>query len=92
MHLAARLRTLGPQGTLDRGYALMLDAQGHPISKAKKELEGKPVRIVLSKGMVGANLTEAKPEKTLIDALRPQEIAAPPVSPKKKKVARKKAS
>ena len=35
-HLAARLRTLGPQGTLDRGYALMLDAQGLPISRAKK--------------------------------------------------------
>ncbi len=90
--LAARLRTLGPQGTLDRGYALMLDAQGHPISKAKKELEGQPVRIVLSKGMVGANLTEAQPEKTLIDALRPPTPAEAEFPLKKKKPARKKAS
>jgi len=88
-HLAARLRTLGPQGTLDRGYALMLDEQGHPISKAKKELEGKRVRIVLSKGMIGANLTEAQPEKSLIDALT-QQIPAAAVPPKKKKPTRKK--
>jgi exodeoxyribonuclease VII large subunit len=88
--LAARLRTLGPQGTLDRGYALMLDAQGHPISKAKKELEGQPVRIVLSKGMVGAQLTEVQPEKTLIDALRPPTSAEAVSPPKKKRPARKK--
>lgn len=86
--LAARLRALGPQGTLDRGYALVLDAQGHPISKAKKELEGKPVRIVLSKGMVSANLTEARPTKTLIDALHPAESEAP-VPAKKKKPSKK---
>lgn len=73
--LAARLRALGPQGTLDRGYALVLDPQGHPISQAKKALEGQTVRIVLSKGMVGASLTEAYSEKTLIDALRPQATA-----------------
>jgi len=38
--LAARLRALGSQGTLDRGYALVLDAQGHPLVQAKKTLEG----------------------------------------------------
>jgi exodeoxyribonuclease VII large subunit len=88
--LAARLRALGPQGTLDRGYALVLDRQGHPLSQAKKALEGKPVRIVLSKGIVGANLTEAHPGKTLADALRPQGPEAPPVPPKKAKPGRKK--
>lgn len=92
MHLAARLRTLGPQGTLDRGYALMLDAQGHPISKAKKELEGKLVRIVLSKGTFAANLTEAQPAKSLIDALRPQSPATASAAPKKKKPTKKKTS
>jgi exodeoxyribonuclease VII large subunit len=79
-HLAARLRALGPQGTLDRGYALVLDKQGHPLARAKKALEGQSVRIVLSKGMVGANLTEVQPEKTLIDALRttaPEATTAP---------------
>jgi exodeoxyribonuclease VII large subunit len=91
-HLAARLRALGPQGTLDRGYALVLDRQGRPLSQAKKTLEGQSVRIVLSKGMVGANLTEVQPGKTLIDALHPQAPEAAAVSPKKAKPRKKKAS
>jgi len=90
--LAARLRALGPQGTLDRGYALVLDAQGHPLSQAKKTLEGQSVRIVLSKGMVGANLTEAQPGKTLMDALLPQASDATPVPLKRTKPRKKKAS
>jgi len=90
--LAARLRALGPQGTLDRGYALVLDGQGHPLSQAKKALEGQSVRIVLSKGMVGANLTEAQPAKTLMDALLPQAPDATPVPLKRAKPRKKKAS
>ncbi len=86
-HLAARLRALGPQATLDRGYALVLDPQGLPLSRADKTLEGQPVRIVLSKGMVAANLTEAHPETTLIDALSQQSGEKPP--PKKVKSKRK---
>ena len=89
VQLAGRLRALGPQGTLDRGYALVLDPQGHPLSQAKKALEGQSVRIVLSKGMVGANLTDAQPEKTLIDALRPPAPEATAVPPKKAKPRRK---
>ncbi len=85
--LAARLRTLGPQGTLDRGYALVLDAQGHPLTQAKKTLEGQAARIVLSKGMVTAQLSDPQPEKTLMDALHPdpaQESTAK-AKPRKKK-------
>jgi exodeoxyribonuclease VII large subunit len=82
-HLAARLRALGPQGTLDRGYALVLDHAGHPITKAEKKIEGQPVKIVLSKGIVGANLTEAQPGKTLMDALSlPAPVSAPESSKK----------
>ena len=88
-HLAARLRALGPQGTLDRGYALVLDAKGHAISKAKKALEGQAVRIVLSKGTVAATLNESQPEKTLIDALHPE---ATPPEPKAALSAKKAAS
>jgi exodeoxyribonuclease VII large subunit len=90
--LAARLRALGPQGTLDRGYALVLDARGHPLSQAKKTLEGQSVRIVLSKGIVGANLTEAQPGKTLMDALLPPAPEATPVPLKKAKPRKKKTS
>jgi len=92
IHLAARLRALGPQGTLDRGYALVLDPRGHPLSQAKKALEGQSVRIVLSKGMVGAKLTNAEPEKTLMDALHPQASETTVVPLKKAKPRRKKAS
>jgi len=89
--LAARLRTLGPQATLDRGYALVLDKRGHPVLKADKKIEGQPVRLILAKGMAGATITEAYPGKTLLNALTPQ---SPDVvsSPTKKSKARRKAS
>jgi exodeoxyribonuclease VII large subunit len=89
-HLAARLRTLGPQGTLDRGYALVLDAQGHPVSQAKKTRKGQSVRIVLSKGMVQASLTEVHTAKTLMDELHSQAPDAAAVSAKKAKARQKK--
>ena len=88
--LAARLRALGPQGTLDRGYALVLDGQGHPLSQAKKALEGQSVRIVLSKGVVGANLTDIQPGQTLVGALHSPTVAPTPVPAKKARSRKKK--
>lgn len=85
--LTARLRAMGPQATLDRGYALVLDQQGHPLSKAEKKLEGKSIRIVLSKGTLAATVTDAQPGKTLIDGLTPAPSAQPVV--KKAKTRRK---
>jgi len=76
VHLAARLRTLGPQGTLDRGYALVLDQQGHPLTQADKSMEGRSIRLVLSRGLAEAKLLEAQPGKTLLEALSP-ELTAP---------------
>jgi exodeoxyribonuclease VII large subunit len=89
LQLAARLRTLGPQGTLDRGYAIVLDPQGHPVTQAKKTLEGKPVRIVLSKGMVGAHVTEIDTGKTMVDALHLPATAGPEIPQKKGKPRKK---
>jgi exodeoxyribonuclease VII large subunit len=84
-HLAARLRTLGPQGTLDRGYALVLDEQNRPITQVEKSSEGRAVRLVLSKGVTGAKLTVPQPGKTLLETLAPElGVVAP-----KKKAARK---
>ncbi len=87
-HLAARLRTLGPQGTLDRGYALVLNAEGHPLTQAKKAAPGQSVRIVLSKGMLGAQVIGIEVDKTLIDALSapvpPPVDAARPKKPKRR--------
>jgi exodeoxyribonuclease VII large subunit len=76
-HLAARLRTLGPQGTLDRGYALVLNEEGCPLTQAAKTIDGRRVRLVLSKGLAGATVTEVRPEGTLIEALRPGPVATP---------------
>jgi len=91
VQLAARLRALGPQATLDRGYALVLDEQGHPISQATRTREGQPVCIVLSKGTVGANLTQADPAGALLESL-----ASPPAGksapPKKKEKSPRKPS
>jgi exodeoxyribonuclease VII large subunit len=83
-HLAARLRTLGPQGTLDRGYALVLDARNHPVTQVEKVLEGQTVRLVLSKGVADAQVNQAQPGKTLIEALAPEADAAPAPSRKRK--------
>jgi exodeoxyribonuclease VII large subunit len=88
--LSARLRALGPQATLDRGYALVLDDKGHPVSKAVKALEGKALRIVLSRGVVAAEITQADPGQTLLDALgsaspNPAAPAPQPPKPRKKK-------
>jgi exodeoxyribonuclease VII large subunit len=84
--LTARLRALGPQATLDRGYALVLDPQGHPLSKAAKSLEGQAVQIVVSKGALSAQVTEARPDAKLLDS-----IASSPMdkSAKKTKAKRK---
>ena len=79
--LAARLRTLGPQGTLDRGYALVVDAEGHPVVRADKTKEAQAVRIFLGKGMVEANLAKPHPEATVIDAVR---TSPSPKAPAKK--------
>jgi exodeoxyribonuclease VII large subunit len=86
-HLAARLRALGPQGTLDRGYALLLDEKGHPIFQAEKTKQGQPVRIILSKGAAGATLTDVQPDAALIDALQPPLPTSKMPLPQKKKAA-----
>ncbi len=89
-HLAARLRTLGPQWTLDRGYALVLDQEGHPLTQAKAAREGQAVRLVLGKGVVGATVHETQPGGTLLEVLGAAALEAP-LAPPKKSRARKKA-
>jgi exodeoxyribonuclease VII large subunit len=84
-HLAARLRTLGPQATLDRGYALVLDRTGHPLRTADPSLAGQPARIALSRGALDATIMQAHPEQSLAETLSliaPEKVA--PLSPMKK--------
>jgi exodeoxyribonuclease VII large subunit len=81
--ISARLRALGPQATLDRGYALVLNRENHPLTRADQSVEGQKVQIVLSRGTVGADLTEIHPHRALVDVL----ASAPP--PTRKKPAKK---
>ncbi len=81
----ARLRALGPQGTLDRGYALALDAQGRTLVNAAKAGAGDAVTIVLGKGALGVEVREARPGATLVETLG----GTSPTAPKKKTPARK---
>jgi len=83
--LTARLRALGPQATLDRGYALVLDPEGRPVARADKTREGQEVRIFLGKGMVGAHLDKAQPGTTLIDAISQSPVGKVPVKKAKSK-------
>jgi exodeoxyribonuclease VII large subunit len=85
--LTARLRALGPQATLDRGYALVLDGQGHPVARADKTQEGQEVRIFLGKGMVTAHLDKAQAGTTLIDAISQVPMVKGPVKRGKRKKA-----
>jgi exodeoxyribonuclease VII large subunit len=89
-HLAARLRTLGPQGTLDRGYALVLNAEGKPVLRADPKLKDRPVRLVLSKGAAMAIVTETQPGGTLMEALSSEKAATAPEPSVKKGATRKK--
>ena len=88
-HLAARLRNLGPQGTLDRGYALVLDDRNHPVTRANNTSSGQSVRVVLSKGVVPATLGKAQPDGTLLEALASESPAIQPAAIKKTRPKRK---
>ena len=82
--LAARLRALGPQATLDRGYALVLDDAGHPLREARAELAGRPVRVVLSRGALEAAVTRVESAATLDQALSSGSLPVDPSAPAKK--------
>jgi exodeoxyribonuclease VII large subunit len=84
VHLAARLKSLGPQGTLDRGYALVLDEKNRPVTKAEKALEGREVRLVLAQGLAQARITGAQSGKTLLSALAPEATPAKKSKPCRK--------
>jgi exodeoxyribonuclease VII large subunit len=52
--LRSRLRTLSPQGTLDRGYAIVQLPDGHVLRAAADAPDGTPLRITLGAGTLAA--------------------------------------
>jgi exodeoxyribonuclease VII large subunit len=53
-HLKKQVRSLSPQSTLDRGYSVVRDADGHVISDAGAVKTGQKLRVRLAKGELGA--------------------------------------
>ncbi len=51
--LSARLRTLSPQSTLDRGYAIV-QSGGHVVKSADAAPEGAALLVTLAEGSIGA--------------------------------------
>ena len=66
--LRARLAALDPAATLSRGYALVLNASGHPLLRAASLQENEQVRLRFQDGEVGALITEALPQDPATEA------------------------
>ena len=58
-HLRAQIKALSPQSTLDRGYAVVRDANGHVITSTAALKLGQKLAVRLAKGEI-----EATVEKT----------------------------
>ncbi|MFZ2228029.1 MAG: exodeoxyribonuclease VII large subunit [Candidatus Nanopelagicaceae bacterium] len=59
LHISARVRSLSPQSTLDRGYAVVQLLDGR-IARDPKELEvGEQLRLRLALGEIGAVVTQS---------------------------------
>jgi exodeoxyribonuclease VII large subunit len=55
-HLLARVRSLSPRSTLDRGYAVVQRSDGHALRKATEVAPGDKVRIRLASGQLPATI------------------------------------
>lgn len=55
--LATQLRTLSPQNTLDRGYAIVRGVQGSVVSRVAQVSPNDPLEIRVSDGTIGATVT-----------------------------------
>ncbi|MTA58906.1 MAG: exodeoxyribonuclease VII large subunit, partial [Actinobacteria bacterium] len=53
-HLRHQGRSLSPQSTLDRGYSVVRDLDGHVVSDAAKVKKGQQLKVRLAKGELGA--------------------------------------
>ena len=58
--LMAQVRTLSPQATLDRGYAVVQTETGEIVRKAKTLKEGDRIAIRVAQGVVAATTNGVK--------------------------------
>ncbi len=60
--LSERLEALSPRGTLERGYAIALDAQGKLVSSVEGVSPGDQMELVLSNGRVDTRAERVRPD------------------------------
>jgi len=59
-HMEDRLKLLDPQLVLQRGYALLTDAQGHAVTSARAVQPGAALRATLSDGQLDLTVKHAR--------------------------------
>lgn len=59
-YLTAQLRTLSPQSTLDRGYAIVQDVEGHVVTDPAQLAVDDLVRVTVARGDFGARTVGAR--------------------------------
>lgn len=60
-NLKGRLRTLSPQGTLDRGYAIAQLADGRILRRVTEAAQGSRLLLTIADGTIGATVDTATP-------------------------------
>jgi exodeoxyribonuclease VII large subunit len=57
-HAHDRLRLLGPAATLERGYAIVQDAEGRVVSRSQETAPGDRIAVRLAEGRIAARVEE----------------------------------
>src|SRR5262249_38024972 len=60
-HAHDRLRLLGPAATLERGYAIVQDADGAVVSDVESVVTGDRLAVRLARGRIAARVEETAP-------------------------------
>jgi len=71
-HQLARVRSLSPLATLERGYAVLQDADGHVVTRVAQAGEGEPLHVRVRDGRVLVTVTG-----TETDPVAPPDSATP---------------
>jgi exodeoxyribonuclease VII large subunit len=70
----ARARALSPLATLERGYAVLQDADGHVLTSVRGVAAGARVSVRVADGRVHADITEIEPDEIEPDQIEPDQI------------------
>ncbi|HET9648449.1 MAG TPA: exodeoxyribonuclease VII large subunit [Microlunatus sp.] len=57
-HTIARIRAMSPKATLERGYAIVVDAEGHAITSVRDVTRGDLIRAYLADGELQAGVND----------------------------------